>query len=313
MKTRTLFAALAIPATAAGLLAQQRVPDNPEAAAKMDAENRVVIAQGIGGAFALESGPNVRFVNQEFSFGGRVVTGSPYSADEKTESVQTLADDVHITNTTTTRIYRDSQGRTRREMTLPSFKGETTPHTLITINDPVNGVSYSLDPESKVAHKMPIPTPMATKLRAEVEAQAMEAEAKMKAQVRASTSGGVGYQVTVRHSEEPGPEVKHEDLGANVMEGVSVTGTRETTVIAAGRIGNDKPITITSETWFSPDLKTEVKSVHSDPRMGQTTHTLSNISRTEPDSSLFLPPSDYKLEESGPTLRYEKFETHRNE
>lgn len=311
MKTRTLFAVLAIPATAVGLLAQERVPDNPEAAAKRAAENRVMIAQGTVGAFAFESGPNVRFVNQEFSFGGRVVTGAPYSADEKTESVQTLADDTHITNSTTTRIYRDGQGRTRREMTLPSFKGETTPRTLITINDPVNGVSYSLDPESKVAHKMSAPSGLATKLRAEIDtqaAQAMEAEAKMKAQVRASTSGGPGYQVVVRQSAEPAPEMKHEDLGANVMEGVSVTGTRETTVIAAGRIGNDKPITVTSETWYSPDLKTEVKSVHNDPRMGQTTHTITNINRTEPDSSLFLPPSDYKLEEGGP-----KFDVRHNE
>ena len=91
MKTRTLFATLAIPAAAAGLLAQERVSDSPEAVVKRAAENGVIIAQGVVGAFAFESGPNVRFVNQEFTFNGRVVTGSPYSADEKTESVQTLA------------------------------------------------------------------------------------------------------------------------------------------------------------------------------------------------------------------------------
>ena len=316
MKTRTLFTTLAIPATAVGLLAQDIVTVDPETAAKRAAENKIVLAQGAIGAIGFSSGPeNVRFMTQEFSFSGRVVTGQPYSADEKTESVQTLSDDTHITNTTTARIYRDSQGRTRRELTLPEFKGEGKPHVLITINDPVSGVNYTLDPESKVAHKMTTVTIASAKMKAEAEARESEAraridEAKTKAQMRAST--GSGYQVVVRNGVETSPEVRHEELGGNVVEGVSATGTRDTSVIAAGRVGNDKPITIVSERWYSPDLQMEVKSVRNDPRMGQTTHTLTNINRNEPDPSLFAPPADYQVEEGGAGMRVQKLDVHHN-
>ncbi len=72
-------------------------------------------------------------------------------------------------------------------------------------------------------------------------------------------------------------------------------GTRSTRTIAAGQIGNEKPIEIVSESWFSPDLKTVVYSKRSDPRSGDMIYSLTNISRSEPDASLFAVPADYKL------------------
>ena len=57
----------------------------------------------------------------------------------------------------------------------------------------------------------------------------------------------------------------------------SRTGTRTTTTIAAGSIGNEQPIQIVSEQWFSPDLKVLVMTKHSDPRSGETTYRLTNI------------------------------------
>jgi hypothetical protein len=271
------------------------------------ADEGVMIAQGaVGGIIGLSGEPgNFRFITQEFTFNGRPVTGAPYSADEKTESVQTLSDGTHITNTTTTHVYRDSQGRTRHEMSLPSFGGETRPHTMITISDPVAQTSYTLDPENKVAHQMPpTPTPTEAKMRAEANlAQLKDATnvaiQSLRSQVRIVTRDGVTAVATP----------KHEDLGESAIEGVNAAGARETNTIEAGAMGNDRPITITSERWFSPDLKIEVKSVRNDPRMGQTTHTVTNISRTEPDASLFQVPSDYKVDEGpkpgGQNFHYE--------
>ncbi|HEY3840206.1 MAG TPA: hypothetical protein VGL72_26720 [Bryobacteraceae bacterium] len=303
---KTTLVTLAGFATAAGLFAQDTV--TVTRGMKEAAEAATLVAQGpIGGIISVaEPVGNVRFMTQEFSFSGKTVTNAPYSADEKTESVQTLADGNRITSTTTARVYRDSQGRTRREMTFPGPSGEPS-HTIITVNDPVSGTNFTLDPESKTARQMPglqavarMKADMAENLSADV------AKMKAEAEVKARTSGTVvGF---ARHSQTG--SAKHEDLGADVIEGVSATGSRETSLIEAGAIGNEKPITITSERWYSPDLQMEVKSVRNDPRMGVTTHTLTNINRAEPDASLFQIPSNYTtLEQPKPGV-VQRFEYH---
>src|SRR5260370_5588074 len=86
-----------------------------------------------------------------------------------------------------------------------------------------------------------------------------------------------------------------ESLGKQTIDGVNVEGTRITRTIPAGEIGNEQPITIMSERWYSADLQMDVKSTHSDPRFGNTTYTLTNIQRTEPAASLFAVPSDYTI------------------
>ena len=90
-------------------------------------------------------------------------------------------------------------------------------------------------------------------------------------------------------------QVSTEDLGSQTMEGVTVTGTRTTRVIPAGQIGNDAPISIMTEVWTSPELKTVVYSKRSDPRMGVQTFRLTNIVRAEPDATLFTVPADFKV------------------
>src|SRR5262249_51810977 len=90
---------------------------------------------------------------------------------------------------------------------------------------------------------------------------------------------------------------KKESLGKQTVEGVEAEGSRTTITIAAGEIGNEAPINIVSEMWYSPELQTVVMSKHSDPRMGENTYRLTNISRTEPARSLFEVPSDYTIKE----------------
>ena len=99
-------------------------------------------------------------------------------------------------------------------------------------------------------------------------------------------------------------QVNTEDLGSQTMEGVFVTGVRTTSTIPAGQIGNEKPITIVTEVWTSPDLKTIVYSKRSDPRMGEQTFQLTNISRAEPDPSLFSVPADFKIVEGPKPIIY---------
>lgn len=100
------------------------------------------------------------------------------------------------------------------------------------------------------------------------------------------------------HVEVPPPhDVRTEKLGTKEFDGVAAEGTRTTMTIPAGEIGNVRAIDITSERWYSPELRVVVFSRRSDPRFGDTTYRLTNIVRAEPDPALFQIPPDYKTEE----------------
>lgn len=114
------------------------------------------VLQGPEGAPPPPPDANFVFVASE-SFGGKIVKGAPYSAETVTETIQTLADGNRIINRITSSVFRDSEGRTRREQTLKGLgifagPGEEPLQTIV-ISDPVAGVAYSLDSRSHIAHK----------------------------------------------------------------------------------------------------------------------------------------------------------------
>ena len=113
---------------------------------------------------------------------------------------------------------------------------------------------------------------------------------------RASAGPEEERQITFthRHAGAPG---KTESLGKRNIEGVVAEGTRTTTTIPAGDMGNDRPIEIVSERWLSPELQTVVMTRNNDPRFGETTYRLTNIVRAEPPRSLFEVPPDYQVKE----------------
>lgn len=212
------------------------------------------------------------------------VTGLPYSAEQVTERVQTLADGTHITQAEeTTQFYRDSQGRTRTEHTFrvpPGFPGSAP--TMIEIMDPIAGVHYTLETEKHVAHKMTFPiAPPPPPSNSDV------ATARPVHTLPANASGDESLR----------PQFSHESLGSQTIEGILADGARSTVTYPIGAIGNDRPITVTTETWVSPELKVTVLSKNSDPRSGDRTTKLINISRAEPDPSLFQVPPDYEIVE----------------
>jgi hypothetical protein len=92
---------------------------------------------------------------------------------------------------------------------------------------------------------------------------------------------------------------KTEQLGKMFVEGVQADGTRTTTTIPAGDIGNERPINIVDERWYSPDLQMTVMTKHSDPRSGETNFLLKNINRSSPPPTLFEVPSDYTVTAGG--------------
>jgi hypothetical protein len=90
---------------------------------------------------------------------------------------------------------------------------------------------------------------------------------------------------------------KIEQLGTKTIEGVLAQGTRTTTTLPAGAIGNDRPIEMVWERWQSPELQLTVFSKRVDPRFGETVMRLINIQRAEQPKSLFEVPPDYKVVE----------------
>ena len=283
-------------------------------------------------------GDNFIFIATEMSFGGAVVKGAPYSAQSVTESVQMLGDGNRIVHKTTAQIYRDSEGRTRRDQTLGSigpYAAAGDPPQTFFINDPVAGFSYILDPRSKVARKLPR---MEIKMRSADKLKTVELD---KLRTEESERGGPdalapppqrerkeveshSFVFTTPAMPPPPPgvgeaplppgemegatefhysgraskaETKTEKLEPRSFDGVQAEGVRYTTTIAAGEIGNEQPIQIVNERWYSPELQVVVMTRHSDPRFGETTYRLTNITRSEPASTLFQVPSDYTLKD----------------
>jgi hypothetical protein len=201
---------------------------------------------------------------------GNPVTGIPLTAQIVITHENTLADGNRISRTSQTTLYRDAQGRTRREMTVDAGTPATASlkHTIIMINDPVAGKRYMLDPTNKTARELRAPR-------------------------------GLG-----EHPHHPGSDgmkemlsknVKRDSLGTKTISGYEATGEKVTRTIAAGEIGNEKPIEVVTERWFSTDLQLPVMLVHTDPMMGTATTKVTSVTRSEPDASLFQVPSDYKI------------------
>ena len=215
---------------------------------------------------------------------GKVVKGAPYSAQAVSETTQVLADGNRINRKTVTSIARDSEGRTRREETLSSRRGlpaDGQARSIVFINDPVAQVNYVLDASRHTANKMP-----AARLRRPASEQTEVAR----------VNNQRAEKEVMRQKEQI--NVKTESLGTQVIGGVAASGTRTTKTIPAGQIGNERPIEIVSESWYSPELQVVLMSKHSDPRSGETTYMLNNIQRGEPDVSLFSVPADYTVQEN---------------
>jgi len=268
------------------------------------------------------------YISSEMSVNNKVVKGSPYSAEAVTESVQTLADGNRIVRKNSAQLYRDSEGRTRREQTLNLIghyapAGEA-PRTVL-IHDPVAGVSYSLNPRDRTARKLTVVriderlprfAPGGAHGGTDAQKRALESAEHKRVLEQgfvystgpvpppAGAMGvgvGGGANVYFYSDKADARETKTESLGTQSVEGVMAEGTRTTTTIPAGHIGNEQPIEIVSERWYSQELQAVVKTVNSDPRTGTTTYRLTNIQRSEPSPVLFQVPSDYTVQE-GPTF-----------
>jgi hypothetical protein len=203
--------------------------------------------------------------------------GVPYSAEFVVKRVQTLADGTHITQEQKQFQARDSEGRTRTEIYLPDMAGGNADRpTMVTIQDPASGQFIHLNVQQKTAT-----------------VQTFGMHIPMQAGPVRQVPPPPTPSVQTVH---PHPQPSIEKLGGQTIEGVYAEGTRITRVIPAGTMGNDRDISMVTETWRSPDLKIDVRSTTTDPRSGERTTEIKSLSRAEPDPALFQVPPDYKVQ-----------------
>lgn len=195
------------------------------------------------------------------------VPSSPFSAKALLETVSHLEEGTVITHNTYNLIARDSLGRTHNEGRNWAVSGAGEPRLIrVSLYDPATKTRTDLFPLTRVARQWVL-----------------------------------GAANTAANGSAVKPEIGREDLGTQTMEGLSVNGTRVTQTYPAGALGNDRPLSIVTEYWYSPELRLNLLTTRNDPRHGQQTVHVTELVMAEPDSALFDIPSDYKLvTEPGP-------------
>ena len=265
--------------------------------------------------------PSFAFIAREFGSTREIVKNAPYQAEVVNEVIQTLSDGNRIVRRTSTSVARDGYGRTRQE----KQNGGT-----VYVFDPIDNKSYALNPERRTAVRIPrTPSLMAPPAPATpapaappappVPPAAVAPRAVERVVVRRGGDAKdpkdvedvrvevirVGRDSHATHAITPLPPLalpvlprgkgEQRSLGTREFEGVKADGTMTSHTIPAGEIGNEKPIVVTSERWFSPELHVVVYAKSSDPRTGDTIYRLANVRRGEPQAELFKLPSDYKV------------------
>ncbi|MFO1412320.1 MAG: hypothetical protein U1F10_00085 [Burkholderiales bacterium] len=266
--------------------------------------------------------PSMAFAGSELGQPREIVKNAPYTADAVTETVQLLQDGNRIVRKSTSFLARDTQGRTRQERKGDGRGG-------VFIYDPMDGRTIVLNESSRTVMRLPRlpeppdppvvgPHPPAPPAPPAPAAGVRDGDAQPGRVVVKRTRGPEGGEdvrvEVVRVARGDGNEAlppppplpplalptlprgkgESKSLGTREFDGLKAEGTLTTHTIPAGQIGNEKPIVVTSERWFSPDLFVVVYAKTTDPRVGETIYRLTNVKRGEPSPDLFKVPADYR-------------------
>ena len=96
------------------------------------------------------------------------------------------------------------------------------------------------------------------------------------------------------------PNLKVQDLGPSVVDGVDIHGFRRPMTIPAKASGTDLPVIVSDEIWYSEELRINLLTKQSDPHTGSLTITVSQINFNEPPVELFTIPPEYKVVDMTP-------------
>jgi len=191
---------------------------------------------------------------------------APFTATVNTGWIRQLPDGSTITLKNHRAIARDAAGRIfqERRALVPDDGKAQSGVTQIEISDPVT-------------HELYICMPQGRTCQVEV----------------FSPPESFPYTPTAKAHVAQGSTSESEDLGTQSIGGLETVGTRETTIIRAGTIGNNSPLLSKREFWFSPSVT--LISKRQDPLSGTQNFEVSDITLGEPDAKLFEVPSGFRI------------------
>src|SRR6266404_558716 len=215
-----------------------------------------------------------------------LVNNAPYVATANVESTQILADGNRIVHSTQELVARDGEGRTRHEQVFDRIGSlEVDAPKTIFISDPVLKKEYTLNTRDKTVTMQP-------RIDIETLLNTSRARAERQSPSKEESTGNRGEKE--QQSGRRPRDIRSEDLGEKVLDGLNVKGQRLTATFPVGSVGNERPLEASLETWYSPDLHVFLYRKRIDPRFGEVLYRLTNIKRIEPDPSLFRIPRGYK-------------------
>ncbi len=195
------------------------------------------------------------------------VPGVPFIGTDTIVRTRPMEGGGSVVTTVTAKVLRDAQGRVYRErhhFALPDTDPQKTLYAF-----------YVLDP---VAHT------------------------RTECTVAAHKCYTVGYSARAEFPLQPSGAfdsgkrfLARERLGEQILDNLSLVGTREITTISPGTVGNDRELTLTREFWYSPELRTNISVTRTDPREGTQAIHLAILSRSEPDPGAFAIPAEYAV------------------
>jgi hypothetical protein len=203
--------------------------------------------------------------------------GAPFSADQVTIRTRVGADGKSVETRESRRIFRDSSGRTREDIT-PGLADTPKMEPLALIRDPVAGVVYALEAPTQTAHRLVIPKPPNGG--------------------PVMSSYGMPFPANSGKPDETPKgrgDVKSESLGTQTIQGIEAQGGRTTVTWSAESQGTERDVVSVNEMWISRELGMLLLQKRSDASSGIAVMQLENIRRDEPDASLFVAPPDYQI------------------
>lgn len=225
-------------------------------------------------------------------FNEKVVKNSSFSAEFQSETVRILPGNISQNSTSqlvsrvTTFLYRDKDGRVRREKKVETA-GTPATNPAIEIYDPVLGYGYTLYPATRTAYRYKKPAD---------QQRAAAVWDKVPQTIEITSSDRGSDNQTTQYKLDP-PRI--EALGNRTIQGAQAVGKRFTLKIPMNAVGNPLETETIHELWYAPQLKMLIQSSTRNPHQGEHTFQMTNLSQTEPSASLFRVPSDYKIIEMG--------------
>jgi hypothetical protein len=199
--------------------------------------------------------------------------GAPFTASLHTEWAHPLPGGGSMTAVNQRQIARDTNGRIYEErwLLVPKDRPYESQMNILQIADPNARTLYTCYLLVK-PHRCNLETLAMTALAA--------------------------YKPVDQHSGElphHAGYLEHKNLGDRQIENIETIGTRDTTTIYINTFGNDRNFDIVREFWRSPQLRIDLLSELSDPRLGKQSFKITKIKAEDPNPRLFELPKGYEI------------------